>query len=140
MKRIFPVITILITLSLLGLIYFQVLWLHTARVTKEKQLRENIFLGRRADTTMRPNSRCRLSSKQVRENTQLLAVLLDLLDLLLALPLTSGETCRCKRHSGARITNILVCCCILMYTNIVVYEYISTSTLLIARYTVRKLR
>ena len=45
MKRIFPVITILITLSLLGLIYFQVLWLHTARVTKEKQLRENIFLA-----------------------------------------------------------------------------------------------
>lgn len=45
MKRIFPVITILITLSLLGLIYFQVLWLKTARETKEKQLRENIFLA-----------------------------------------------------------------------------------------------
>jgi two-component system phosphate regulon sensor histidine kinase PhoR len=45
MKRIFPVIAILITLSLLGLIYFQVLWLKTAKETKEKQLRENIFLA-----------------------------------------------------------------------------------------------
>lgn len=45
MKRIFPVIAILITLSLLGLIYFQVLWLKTAKETKEKQLRENIALA-----------------------------------------------------------------------------------------------
>lgn len=45
MKRIFPIITILITLSLFGLIYFQVLWLNTARLTKEKQLRENIFIA-----------------------------------------------------------------------------------------------
>jgi two-component system phosphate regulon sensor histidine kinase PhoR len=45
MKRVFPVIAILITLSLLGLIYFQFLWLKTARETKEKQLRENIFLA-----------------------------------------------------------------------------------------------
>ena len=45
MKRIFPVITILISFSLLGLIFFQVLWLTTARETKEKQLKENIFLA-----------------------------------------------------------------------------------------------
>ncbi len=45
MKRIFPVIAVMISLSLLGLIYFQVLWLTTARETKEKQLRENIFLA-----------------------------------------------------------------------------------------------
>ncbi len=45
MKRIFPSITILISLSLLGLIFFQALWLKTARVTKEKQLKENIFLA-----------------------------------------------------------------------------------------------
>jgi two-component system phosphate regulon sensor histidine kinase PhoR len=43
MKKVFPVITILITLSLVGLIYFQVLWLSTAKETKEKQLREHIF-------------------------------------------------------------------------------------------------
>ncbi len=45
MKRVFPSITILILLSLLGLIFFQALWLKTARVTKEKQLKENIFLA-----------------------------------------------------------------------------------------------
>ena len=45
MKKIFPIISILITLSLLGLIYFQVLWLKTAKETKEKQLRENIYLA-----------------------------------------------------------------------------------------------
>ena len=45
MKRIFPVIIILISLSLLGLIYFQALWLSTAVATKQKQLRENIFVA-----------------------------------------------------------------------------------------------
>ncbi len=45
MKRVFPIITILISLSLLGLIYFQFTWLTSARNTKEKQLRENIFLA-----------------------------------------------------------------------------------------------
>ncbi|MEN9964916.1 MAG: hypothetical protein RL582_2011, partial [Bacteroidota bacterium] len=43
MKKVFPVITILISLSLVGLIYFQVLWLKSAKETKEKQLREHIF-------------------------------------------------------------------------------------------------
>lgn len=32
-------------LSLFGLIYFQILWLTTAKKTKEKQLRENIYLA-----------------------------------------------------------------------------------------------
>ncbi len=45
MKRVFPVITILISLSLFGLIYFQFIWLTSARNAKEKQLRENIFLA-----------------------------------------------------------------------------------------------
>jgi two-component system phosphate regulon sensor histidine kinase PhoR len=45
MKRIFPVIAVLISLSLLGLIYFQALWLSTAVDTKQKQLRENIFVA-----------------------------------------------------------------------------------------------
>jgi two-component system phosphate regulon sensor histidine kinase PhoR len=45
MKKVFPIIAILITLSLLGLIYFQILWLNTAKDTKEKQLRDNIFLA-----------------------------------------------------------------------------------------------
>ena len=45
MKKVFPLITILIFLSLFGLIYFQVLWLTTAKKTKENQLRENIYLA-----------------------------------------------------------------------------------------------
>ena len=42
MKKIFPVITILILLSLLGLIFFQFLWIKSARDAKDKQVEENI--------------------------------------------------------------------------------------------------
>lgn len=42
MKRIFPIITILILLSLLGLIFFQFLWLKSAKEVKEQQLLDNI--------------------------------------------------------------------------------------------------
>lgn len=43
MKRIFPIISFLILLSLLGLIFFQFLWLKTAREVKEQQLRDNVI-------------------------------------------------------------------------------------------------
>ncbi len=43
MKKIFPVITILILLSLLGLIFFQFLWIKSARDAKDKQVEENIL-------------------------------------------------------------------------------------------------
>lgn len=43
MKRIFPIITVLITLSLLGLIFFQFLWIKSARDAKDKQVEENII-------------------------------------------------------------------------------------------------
>jgi len=43
MKRIFPIITILILLSLFGLIFFQILWIDSARTSKDKQVRENII-------------------------------------------------------------------------------------------------
>ncbi len=45
MKKIFPIIIVLISLSLIGLIYFQFIWLTTAKETKEKQLKENIFFA-----------------------------------------------------------------------------------------------
>jgi two-component system phosphate regulon sensor histidine kinase PhoR len=45
MKKMFPAIAVMITLSLLGLIYFQFVWLTSAHKTKEKQLKENIFLA-----------------------------------------------------------------------------------------------
>jgi len=43
MKRIFPIITILILLSLLGLIFFQVLWIKSARDSRDKQVYENFI-------------------------------------------------------------------------------------------------
>jgi two-component system phosphate regulon sensor histidine kinase PhoR len=43
MKKIFPVITILILFSLLGLIFFQYLWIESAKATKDKQVRENLI-------------------------------------------------------------------------------------------------
>ena len=42
MKRIFPIITVLILLSLLGLIFFQILWIQSARDIKDKQVEDNI--------------------------------------------------------------------------------------------------
>ncbi len=42
MKKIFPVITILILLSLFGLIFFQFLWIKSAKETKDKQINDNI--------------------------------------------------------------------------------------------------
>lgn len=42
MKKTFPIITILITISLLGLIFFQVLWLRSVKDYREQQLRDNV--------------------------------------------------------------------------------------------------
>ncbi len=42
MKRTLPVITVLITISLLGLIFFQVLWLKSAKNFREQQLDANL--------------------------------------------------------------------------------------------------
>lgn len=43
MKKTFPVITILITISLLGLIFFQVLWLKSVKQYREQQLKDNVI-------------------------------------------------------------------------------------------------
>ncbi|MEO6583827.1 MAG: HAMP domain-containing sensor histidine kinase [Ferruginibacter sp.] len=43
MKKIFPIISSLILLSLLGLIFFQFLWLKTAKEIKEQQLEANLI-------------------------------------------------------------------------------------------------
>jgi two-component system, OmpR family, phosphate regulon sensor histidine kinase PhoR len=43
MKRIFPIITVLTLLSLLGLIFFQFLWLKSAQKIKNDQLRDKII-------------------------------------------------------------------------------------------------
>ena len=45
MKKIFPLITILILLSLFGLIFFQFLWIKSAKETKDKQVKQNIYLA-----------------------------------------------------------------------------------------------
>lgn len=47
MKRILPVISILILLSLLGLIFFQFLWIDSARDAKNKQVEDNIVFAMR---------------------------------------------------------------------------------------------
>jgi two-component system phosphate regulon sensor histidine kinase PhoR len=44
MKKIFPIITVLIFLSLLGIIFFQVLWIRQALEAKEQQFEESIKL------------------------------------------------------------------------------------------------
>lgn len=47
MKKTLPIITILISLSLLGLIFFQFLWIKSARDAKNKQVNENIIRSMR---------------------------------------------------------------------------------------------
>jgi hypothetical protein len=42
MKKIFPVITTLILFSLLGLIFFQYMWIKSAKDIKDKQVNDNI--------------------------------------------------------------------------------------------------
>ncbi len=43
MKRIFPIITVLTLLSLLGLIFFQIKWIQSAKDFKVQQLSENLY-------------------------------------------------------------------------------------------------
>jgi two-component system, OmpR family, phosphate regulon sensor histidine kinase PhoR len=43
MKKIFPIITTLILLSLFGLIFFQYLWIKSAVATKDEQVKQNII-------------------------------------------------------------------------------------------------
>jgi len=54
MKKIFPIITVLTLLSLLGLIFFQIKWIQSAKDIKEQQLSENIIraMGEAADKLM----------------------------------------------------------------------------------------
>jgi two-component system, OmpR family, phosphate regulon sensor histidine kinase PhoR len=42
MKKTFPIITILITISLLGLIFFQVLWINSVKIAQEQKLKDNV--------------------------------------------------------------------------------------------------
>ena len=43
MKKIFPIITTLILLSLFGLIFFQYLWIKSAKATKDDQVKQNVI-------------------------------------------------------------------------------------------------
>jgi two-component system, OmpR family, phosphate regulon sensor histidine kinase PhoR len=43
MKKTFPIITILITISLLGLILFQVLWIDSVKLGQEEKLKDNVI-------------------------------------------------------------------------------------------------
>jgi two-component system, OmpR family, phosphate regulon sensor histidine kinase PhoR len=43
MKKTFPIITILITISLLGLILFQVLWINSVKMGQEQKLKDNVI-------------------------------------------------------------------------------------------------
>ena len=43
MKKTFPLITILITISLFGLIFFQILWLKSIKQYREQQLKEHVI-------------------------------------------------------------------------------------------------
>ncbi len=43
MKKTFPIITVLITISLLGLILFQILWIDSVKQSQEQKLKQNVI-------------------------------------------------------------------------------------------------
>ncbi len=45
MKRLFPLITVLIFLSLLGIIFFQVLWIRQSLEARQQQFEESVELA-----------------------------------------------------------------------------------------------
>ena len=45
MKRIFPIITILILLSLLGIIFFQILWIKGSLETEEQKFNDHVSVA-----------------------------------------------------------------------------------------------
>ena len=42
MKRIFPIIIVLITISLIGIIFIQISWINNMLLAKEEQVREKL--------------------------------------------------------------------------------------------------
>jgi two-component system phosphate regulon sensor histidine kinase PhoR len=45
MKRIFPIITVLILLSLLGIIFFQILWIKGSLETEEQKFNDHVSIA-----------------------------------------------------------------------------------------------
>jgi two-component system, OmpR family, phosphate regulon sensor histidine kinase PhoR len=75
MKRIFPVITILIFFSLLGIIFFQVLWIRQAIDSKELQFEEHIVIVANTAATELVERKGNLSPFQNRKNNDALSPL-----------------------------------------------------------------
>jgi two-component system phosphate regulon sensor histidine kinase PhoR len=72
MKRIFPIITILIFVSLLGIIFFQIVWIKQARQDKEQQFENSMAMVTASAATDLAEEKGNLSPFENRKNSDLL--------------------------------------------------------------------
>ena len=72
MKKIFPIITILVFISLLGIIFFQIVWIKQARQDKEQQFENSMAMVTAAAATDLAEEKGNLSPFENRKNSDLL--------------------------------------------------------------------
>ncbi|MDQ2720312.1 MAG: hypothetical protein M3Z26_11220, partial [Bacteroidota bacterium] len=72
MKKIFSIITVLVFISLLGIIYFQIVWIQQALQDRELQFEENITLVTATAAKDLIDEKGKLSPFENRKNSDLL--------------------------------------------------------------------
>ncbi|MEO8862289.1 MAG: hypothetical protein ABI358_12735, partial [Ginsengibacter sp.] len=72
MKKIFPIITILIFVSLMGIIFFQIVWIKQALQDKEQQFEESMTRVTATAATDLADEKGNLSPFENRKNSDLL--------------------------------------------------------------------
>src|SRR5665213_697182 len=72
MKKIFPIITVLVFISLLGIIFFQIVWIRQALQDKELQFEETIKMVTIQSANDLMNERAKITSFDNRKNGDLL--------------------------------------------------------------------
>src|ERR1017187_2150362 len=72
MKKIFPIITILIFVSLLGIIFFQIIWIKQALQDKEQQFENTMTKVTATSASVLAEEKSNLSSLNSRKNAEIL--------------------------------------------------------------------
>jgi two-component system phosphate regulon sensor histidine kinase PhoR len=72
MKKIFPIITVLVFVSLLGIIFFQIVWIRQALQDKELQFEEAIKMVTIESAKDLVNQKAKMSPFESRRNADLL--------------------------------------------------------------------
>ena len=105
LKKVFPIIVVLITLSLLGLIYIQFSWIHNASIVRREQIEEraiNVLDRVREEMLARtgPAIRLKMNNTVVRPTERGLTI-----DKFNSLDLNIGVS---DRYTTAEVKNLLI--------------------------------